>query len=1173
MAQDANPPDFSTFNSMAQQIMTFLPHLQTFVDQHPELAGQRSSVTRDDTLAPGQHRRTPLAVGVSQEESEYMGLPPSTQQRTLVNSQSTPSDGFQHDDDHLEPPPPQLRNSNVSRRPVNSGMSAQPNREFEPPPSQPFASHSRPRDSAQPLRSSRFFNQSQPDEHFEPPPPSQPRGSSNNHSSGLFDQSEQPDEQLEPPPSTQPRASRNARPSGIFSQSLQPDERFESPPPSQYRAFRHNQLSGPFNRNSQPDNYLGPPPPSQLAPSTLRSSRNVPSAASHNSPPPITPFTSINMLNSITRSSSSSGHPRLTTHPGFASLIQHANRTRMEHAQASLPRNRKPRGKAKRAPTLFTQLSGPRLEDCIQMDGGEAVAVNLKIKVFPPYPSQADRRELNIPNNIFRYWFNENSFEAVLSSLHLIHYIQHLSISTTISDLFAELKHTLVELGYRFGSSASLPPFLGEERYPFTLLGYLNAGRCNGDNKAPKLVAKTHMPDETLESLLRNSREFGIARWAVSRDNYFELNVIMRASYVELDANLHELQLGPSNEVRAHRCLGKRIYAIFRSDIDALDSEGMQELFGEECDRLLERTCQQQEEEETEEHVVARTLTRGSGLRSLSARGRLTTVASASTSRSVSSSSTSSASSLMSTSSSELLPSFPSGPSRAFEPTMNEPASFSFSEKVWEDADWKSPQAKRSPQPVDAWYEFQRPRAIFDAVGDRYRDTNDDDVPNLHLKATSVAGLASQLEDEIVAALRDQDFTVVLSPNRHFTIIDEEDEFVTSGPGTEFEVVQYFVKKHLDNQGDGLLVQRVDQYSTLATVPIHAARWITEQKKQALGILGTAAALSLVYGMGAEPINPLLLVYLINGGDLRCLTPGLMAKWFPQVHQTIQDWISAGPEGDTSRFQGHFATYHDMTIGSISSRSQAMHNALGWEMLQNTIVGPHRSSHPYFQAFLAGFLVPMRNGFTLPDYAHSFTYGAEKFVTDAFSSSIKGYSSLRISYDTSALKDDTLERVNELLIGDNSLSATSLPALFQRFLEGTGAPCPSELEAIKHRFSKMINLGELDEPSFRSKIFSWAATGVTYVLQSGEETTVHFVENDNAEYIGGILARHVHGYVSSGVCKFQTCPRKMFIPVSFIIKLLEQAYDENSVFPNARLAIDHWLLASSLDGIEQHNII
>ena len=50
--------------------------------------------------------------------------------------------------------------------------------------------------------------------------------------------------------------------------------------------------------------------------------------------------------------------------------------------------------------------------------------------------------------------------------------------------------------------------------------------------------------------------------------------------------------------------------------------------------------------------------------------------------------------------------------------------------------------------------------------------------------------------------------------------------------------------------------------------------------------------------------------------------------------------------------------------------------------------------------------------------------------------------------------------------------------LIKRFLQGTGVPCPGLFEEAKHHFiANLVDLSNIDELSFRSKIFSWATSG------------------------------------------------------------------------------------------------
>jgi hypothetical protein len=50
--------------------------------------------------------------------------------------------------------------------------------------------------------------------------------------------------------------------------------------------------------------------------------------------------------------------------------------------------------------------------------------------------------------------------------------------------------------------------------------------------------------------------------------------------------------------------------------------------------------------------------------------------------------------------------------------------------------------------------------------------------------------------------------------------------------------------------------------------------------------------------------------------------------------------------------------------------------------------------------------------------------------------------------------------------------------LIKWFLQGTGVPCSGLFEEAKHHFiANLVDLSNIDELSFRSKIFSWATSG------------------------------------------------------------------------------------------------
>lgn len=57
-------------------------------------------------------------------------------------------------------------------------------------------------------------------------------------------------------------------------------------------------------------------------------------------------------------------------------------------------------------------------------------------------------------------------------------------------------------------------------------------------------------------------------------------------------------------------------------------------------------------------------------------------------------------------------------------------------------------------------------------------------------------------------------------------------------------------------------------------------------------------------------------------------------------------------------------------------------------------------------------------------------------------------------------------------------ASMTFPFIIKQFLQGTGVPCPVLFEEAKHHFTaNLVDLSNVGAPSFRSKIFSWAATG------------------------------------------------------------------------------------------------
>ncbi|KAL0563944.1 hypothetical protein V5O48_018112, partial [Marasmius crinis-equi] len=292
-----------------------------------------------------------------------------------------------------------------------------------------------------------------------------------------------------------------------------------------------------------------------------------------------------------------------------------------------------------------------------------------------------------------------------------------------------------------------------------------------------------------------------------------------------------------------------------------------------------------------------------------------------------------------------------------------------------------------------------------------------------------------------------------------------------------------------------------DKFSTLTTVPIATAQWITEEKQQELSVLGAVVGLALIYGYSPFPLNPLLLIYLINNQDLASLRPTIVNHWAPDLYVTLKRWTSIHSFDSIDEFAGHFATYHDLQISVIRSRSPEMHKVLGWEMLHSAVVGPQPGvQHPFWVHFLRGFNMPCKKGFSLPQIARAYIAGSTEFVGSIYDGHISNYNSLRLEFN------NELTAVSQARLDIALSSQPGLPnfkALFRGFLEGTGAPCPDLLASIKDRFSPSIDLNDINSFTFRMRMFCWATTGTPNVILDGPKIEVILVDDDDAVYVKG----------------------------------------------------------------------
>ncbi|KAF9064562.1 hypothetical protein BDP27DRAFT_1230246, partial [Rhodocollybia butyracea] len=251
------------------------------------------------------------------------------------------------------------------------------------------------------------------------------------------------------------------------------------------------------------------------------------------------------------------------------------------------------------------------------------------------------------------------------------------------------------------------------------------------------------------------------------------------------------------------------------------------------------------------------------------------------------------------------------------------------------------------------------------------------------------------------------------------------------------------------------------------------------------------------------------------------------------------------------------------------------HRVLAYEMLHNAIIGPIGVTNAYFQLFLEGFRLPCSSTLDICDLVRNFHGGAEEFIQTAEISVIRSFDDLNIRILDAVngpFRDDFTSACAE---AGPDFADKSFETIFQEFLEATGAPCPSVFDEIKDRFNPEINLERIDSSTFRMEILCWSVSGASRVIAEGEPLRIVLVTDEDSTYMSSSTPRARRAeYLAAGICSFKTCSRSLRIPVSYLIKLLRDAYsDMDSSFPNARSAVHHWLLVQMLEAIGSYTVL
>ena len=271
------------------------------------------------------------------------------------------------------------------------------------------------------------------------------------------------------------------------------------------------------------------------------------------------------------------------------------------------------------------------------------------------------------------------------------------------------------------------------------------------------------------------------------------------------------------------------------------------------------------------------------------------------------------------------------------------------------------------------------------------------------------------------------------------------------------------------------------------------------------------------------------------------LKPLLQGKSNPCLKAWISGWLG-GSEPTT-------------TLNSICA---AIASWTFWSRSHNlaTCNAQFRRDHTYILGPHSDFLEVLKS---LPG-------GCKSFLANAYSSHISSFKALQEHLNIVKPTRNKMESIWQAL----SSPLLSLATVIIDFLHGRGAPCPQCLSMVSIHFPTIINLSCIGEDGFRVKHFCWVATG-TYEQELGAPPIkVQFVEENNPGY-----SAHHFGLVmaSKGKVSYTMCFQTVWIPISYILKLVEASYPDPSSEPRNFLeAVHHWLLCEVLNTVGSHTI-
>jgi hypothetical protein len=213
--------------------------------------------------------------------------------------------------------------------------------------------------------------------------------------------------------------------------------------------------------------------------------------------------------------------------------------------------------------------------------------------------------------------------------------------------------------------------------------------------------------------------------------------------------------------------------------------------------------------------------------------------------------------------------------------------------------------------------------------------------------------------------------------------------------------------------------------------------------------------------------------------------------------------------------------------------------------------------------------------------------GSEKLFNEIWSSHISSYIGLAAHMNIHPTSPAWQSQLDAAL-ADGTGQRVTFSSLLTDYLQGSGIPIPDLFADVVHHFNPIIDLRNVTDEGFRSRMFCWATTGscdraldASPIMVSSFRSTfisvfvslifcfqVRFVDDDDTFYGSSDIRAAM---IAEGRISFKTCFCKALIPASYVIRLAKRSREAGdlSVF---RRAIHHWLLCETLNAIGNHTV-